>query len=109
METRSVSDLWREYLAMTLEMDKFLGRDDLDMFFELMDQRENLQAAIDRQPHDDFRLSAQGREIIGRISRENQLIALKMRQWLNKARQQETVSQAYDKYSHVGANMDFTR
>lgn len=109
METRTLKELWQIYLNVTLEMNKFLAREDVDMFLNLMDQREKLQEAIDNQPADEFRLSPEGQEILGRIRQENLLIMHRMQIWLNTARQQQSLSQAYDRIVSVGGYMDFTR
>ncbi|MGI6091543.1 MAG: hypothetical protein GX348_00295 [Veillonellaceae bacterium] len=87
--------LWNEYLFLTREMAKFLDKQDYDLFFEIMRQRESLQQKID-ECTDDYKKTPEGREVLTSIRAQNQVIMQKLRLFLNQAKQQQSVSQAYD-------------
>ncbi|MCX7780198.1 MAG: hypothetical protein N2491_04660 [Negativicutes bacterium] len=109
MMIKPAKELWHDYLFLTQEMAKFLQRQDFDMFFELMEQRERLQAMIDEADGDGFKVSDEGRQILNSIRQENQLIMLQLRVNLNNARHERKVNQAYDPYAAmglVGSRMD---
>lgn len=90
-------------------MAKFLDKQDYDLFFELMRQREVLQQKIDEEGNDDFKTTAEGKGILMNIRNENQSIRQKLQLYLNLAKQQQTVSNAYDggaKTRPVGIRLD---
>lgn len=87
--------LWNEYLFLTREMAKFLDKQDYDLFFEIMRQREGLQQQLD-ECADDYKKTQEGRAVLESIRTENHVIMQKLRLFLNRAKQQQSVSQAYD-------------
>ncbi|MPM38829.1 hypothetical protein SDC9_85459 [bioreactor metagenome] len=89
-------------------MAKFLDKQDYDLFFELMRQREIMQKAID-ECVDNYKASEEGRMILESIRRENQVIMQRLQMYLNRAKQQQKVSKAYDGVTvarPVGARLD---
>lgn len=100
-------DLWQDYYFLTQEMFKFLLRNDIDLFFELMNQRERLQADID-DCEDDFKRTPEGKSLLEAVRMTNQGIGHRLQFLLNQAKQQETVSNAYDSYGErpVGNRLD---
>lgn len=100
-------ELWQDYYFLTQEMSKFLLRNDIDLFFELMNQRERLQADID-DCEDDFKRTAEGKSLLEAVRLTNQGIGHRLQFLLNQAKQQETVSNAYDGYGErpVGNRLD---
>lgn len=89
-------ELWNDYFFLTKEMDKFLDQQNMDIFYELLEQRETLQNIIERQQDDEFQLSPQGQELLGRIQKINQNIGLKFQHAVNNSRNQHNISRAYD-------------
>ena len=99
--------LWRDYLFLTKEMDKCLVREDLDLFMELLEQRQKLQTLIEAAD-DDFAATFAGREFIQTIRQENNRVRLRLTAMYNRSKQKQAVSNAYDAYSArtVGGWMD---
>lgn len=108
MMDRSAKDLWNDYLFLTKEMAKFLERKDLDMFNEIMKQREAVQKNIDEATNSEFSRSQEGRQLLIQVKQKDELIKAKLRLLLNSAKQEQTVNQAYDPYSavNIGYRMD---
>lgn len=109
MTTKSTADLWSDYLFLTRQMDKFISKQNYDMFLELARQRESLQELIDQRQDHDYKTTAEGRKILADIKYDNQMIMNKLRIFLNRAKQEETLNQAYDPYitaRQVGGWMD---
>ncbi len=59
----SPRELWQDYHFLTQEMSKFLVRNDIDLFFELMNQREKIQAELD-SCEDDYKRTAEGKSLL---------------------------------------------
>lgn len=100
--------LWQDYLFLTKEIERFLFKKDYDLCFELMSQRETLQEKLDAC-QDDFRLTAEGRELLGSIHQRNQEILQNMQAALRIMQQQQSVSSAYDGFGgnrSVGYRVD---
>ena len=103
MVVKPAKDLWSDYLFLSREMVKFLTRQDFDMFFMLADQREQLQGLIDTNMDEGFKQSAEGQNILECIRQENQTITNTLKVLLNRMKQEQTVSQAYDPYNALAA------
>lgn len=104
--------VWGDYLFLTREIGKFLARQDFAMATELLDQRDRLQSMIEAMPPTGFLATQEGQEIRVAIEQENKAILNKIQLLLNKARQDQTVSQAYDLYGaaqRLGSRMDRSR
>jgi len=103
----SPRELWQDYYFLTREMSKFLLKNDIDLFFELMNQREKIQADID-SCEDDYKRTAEGRALLEAVRATNQGIGHRLQFLLNQARQKETVTNAYDGYGErpVGNRLD---
>jgi len=103
----SPQELWQDYHFLTQEMSKFLLRNDIDLFFELMNQREKIQAELD-SCEDDYKRTAEGKSLLETIRMTNQAIGHRLQFLLNQAKQQEDVSNAYDGYGErpVGNRLD---
>lgn len=99
--------MWDDYLFLTQEMIKLLDKQDFDLFFELMDQRERLQMLINEQADPSYIKSPAGREKMLLIQRENEAMQRKLKLLLNRSQQLQHLTQAYDVYSKVaGVRMD---
>ncbi len=104
---RSIQGLWEDYLFLTKEMGKFLDQD-MDLFYELMDQRERLQKIIEKVGDESFCLSTPGQQLLQSIQKINQNVTLKLQYIMNNSRNQHNRSNAYDSLGidFVGNRMD---
>ncbi|KGK90347.1 hypothetical protein DP73_06770 [Desulfosporosinus sp. HMP52] len=91
----SGKSLWQNYHFLTKEMIKFLSRKDMELFNELMNQRERLQIVID-QVDDGFKVSLEGRALLTEINEDNLKIIENLQVLRGKSKQQHQVSQAYN-------------
>ena len=94
--TKNSQELWSDYLFLTKEMSKFLEQQDMELFYELMEQRERLQKVIEEVQDEIFSLSVVGQQLIQNIQCVNRSITLKMQHIVNANRNQHNVSRAYD-------------
>ena len=93
---KASKELWNDYLFLTKEMSQFLEQQDMDLFYELMEQRETLQKIIEEVRDEVFSLSVVGQQLIQNIQCANRSITLKMQHIVNANRNQHNVSRAYD-------------
>jgi hypothetical protein len=96
--------MWDDYLFLTREMVKLLDKQDYDLFFDLLDQRERLQTMINEQADTAYAQSPAGLANMLLIQRENQAMQRKLKMFLNRAKQQQQLTQAYDAYSGIAGN-----
>jgi len=109
---KETAALWQDYLFLTRELLKFLGKEqDEELVQELLRQREQLQRAIDARQDDSFRCSEAGRALLQEIAGLNRQGAQKLQLAMNRLRQQQQLSRAYDQMESFvgGLRFDTTR
>ena len=95
MAEKTAQALWRDYQFLTKEMMKFLAKQDMELFYDLMNQREQLQSLIEQTPDHGFKASPEGRSLISEIQQESQAIIQAMQIRMGHSKRQHLVSEAY--------------
>ena len=95
MVGKTAEALWQDYRFLTKEMVKFLAKQDMELFNNLLNQRERLQTIIDQTADEGFKVSPQGRSLLSEIQQVNQDITSNMQLLLNRSKRQHQVSEAY--------------
>ncbi len=95
MLKKTAKELWLDYHFLTKEMLKFLDKKDMDLFYNLMDQRERLQVMINEIDDDGFKTSAQGQELLVEIGQDSQLLHHTLQFQINAGKRQHQVAGAY--------------
>ena len=95
MSGKTAEALWQDYQFLTKEMLKFLAQPDMDLFYELMNQREKLQTIIEQTDDDGFKVSRDGRILLRGIQQMNEEITDNMQLLLSRSKRQHQVSEAY--------------
>lgn len=99
--------LWDEYLFLTKEMAKFIEKQDMDLFEELLAQRSKLQLIIEDVADNNFKQSDKGRFRFKEIQQAEHVIKLKLEYLRNIMSRQNQVSNAYDGFTtSIGRRMD---
>ncbi len=93
---RTPHQMWQDYLFLSKEMFRFLEEEDMDLFNELMNQRETLQKQLEAVKHQGFHRSLEGKQFLDEIRQLNQKMTFKLRYYLNRAKQQQKVDDAYE-------------
>jgi len=103
-------NLWKDYRFLTREMSAFLAKRELDMFYELLDQRQALQAMIDETADYEYLNSEDGKELAREVQREEVLISRQLRGSMAQMKQQRQHRTAYQRgyASSVGMRTDFS-
>lgn len=96
MGGKAAQALWQDYLFLTKEMLKFLDKQDMELFYELMDQRERLQTIIDETPDEGFKLSPKGLSLLTEVEKDNQMIFHDLQLKHSRAKRHHQVSEVYN-------------
>jgi hypothetical protein len=104
---QSAEGLWQNYLFLTKEMDRFLAAGDTDMFLDLLDEREKLQAILDRADTREFKKSPVGRKTFADLTSLNAAIMKRLTLLRNQSQKRDQLAGAYDLMNRpVGNWMD---
>ncbi len=95
--------LWNKYLVLTNELLKFISKNDVDTFFELIEQRGKLIEMMKKLPKNHFRETDECKAMIEQIKMLDMQTMYKARAWLNKSRRQNSTVRAYDLTGTAGA------
>ena len=109
MAEKPAQALWQDYRFLTKEMIKFLTKQDMDLFYDLMSQRERLQTIIDQTADDGFKVSTPGRSLLTEIKQQSQTIIQKLQFALNNSKRHQQVSDAYSSHSADPVNRSWNR
>ena len=88
--------LWLDYFFLTKKMVKCLEKQDLNLFYELMNQRKRSKEMIDITTDDEFINSDEGQKLLFEIRSDSQFIDHALHRQLNIKNKQYQVSVAYD-------------
>ena len=88
--------IWQKYLTLTQELLKFINKQDIETFLELVPQRDRLIELDKNLPSHDYRQLAEFKEIAEQVKPMDREIMYKARAWLNKSRRQNSAVRSYD-------------
>ena len=88
--------LWRKYLVLSKELLKFIEREDIDTFLEIVDQRAVLVDKMKALPPHTFRETEEFSELVSKIKPLDMQVIYKARTWLNKSRRNTSAVKAND-------------
>ena len=105
-----MDNLWQDYCFLTRVMATFIARQELDMFYELQDQRMQLQARIDEAADYSYLNTDEGRDMSRELQATDALIASQLRGAMSRLTQQRKVQRAYHSayVGPVGGRTDFS-
>lgn len=95
MVAKAAEELWQDYRFLTKEMLKFLTQQDMELFYNLMKQRERLQTLIEQTANNGFKVSTAGRKLLNEIKEDNENISRNMQLQLNRSKRHHQVSEVY--------------
>ena len=76
--------LWQDYWFLTREIEHYWQKNEHDLCFDLMEQRERLQARLDTT-NDDFRLTPEGQKLLAQLMTVMAAAVLSATVWIKKA------------------------
>ncbi|WP_407307302.1 hypothetical protein [Desulfosporosinus sp. SB140] len=95
MEEKIVQALWQDYRFLTKEMIKFLSKQDMELFYNLMEQRGRLQSKIEHTTDNGFKDSTAGRSMLAEIQQDNQFIIEHLQLRRNRVKKHRQVIDSY--------------
>ncbi len=87
--------LWYKYEVITQEMLKFVKREDIDEFLELVSQRERLQQLLEALGETDYPHTEAGQALYQRLQPMDMQIRYLAKRWLNQNRRRNKVVDGY--------------
>ena len=102
-------NLWRDYRFLTREMVTFIARQEMDMFYELLSQRDQLRLKIEENGDRDYLKTEEGRDLAQEVRTSDARIALQLRGSMSQMKQRRQVRNAYQgSYTaRVGSRTDY--
>lgn len=92
----SEEDLWYRYLDISKELLKYINLQDIDMFLNLVDQRQRLMEMMQAVENPVFRHTPEGEAVRDEIKPLDMQIIYKARTWLNKSKRNNMTVRSYD-------------
>jgi len=99
---KQAKSLFGKYLMLSKELLKFIDKQDVDTFLDLVEQRGKIIDMLKALPANEYRRSAEGQAVIQEIRPLDMQIVYKAKVWLNRSRRKATVTKAYDLTSARG-------
>jgi hypothetical protein len=96
MDNKWLQSKWQDYLFLTVEMKKFLLKNNLDMFFSLLDQRGELQSEIARHTSAEYAATVDGKQLLQRVQAANEELRQSFLTIFNAMRNRENIMQQYE-------------
>ncbi len=88
---------WELYRTLTHELIKFMDKEDIDEFLQLVDQRGVLVDRMKENPAcETYRNTPECQSLIEEVVPLDRQIMYKAKSWLNKSRRQNATVRAYD-------------
>lgn len=89
-------DYWNRYYMVTTELLKFIDKQDIDEFLELVDQRKKLGEMLEALPDTEYRKTAECQALFEKIKPLDMQIIYKAKSWLNKSKKKNMAVKSYD-------------
>ncbi len=89
-------ELWEKYLMLTKELLKFIDQQEIDMFLELVDQRQTVMEWLQAIEKPEYGLTPEAEAIRNEIKPMDMQIMYKAKTWLNKSRRTNMAVRSYD-------------
>ncbi|WP_434511454.1 hypothetical protein [Desulfitobacterium sp. AusDCA] len=96
MESKTPQALWQDYRFLTKEMLKFFSTQDMDLFYELLNQRGSLQTIIEQTADDGFKDSIAGQNLLAEIKMDNENITNNLQHRLMRLQRNHQVTEVYN-------------
>lgn len=95
IEGKTALALWSDYRFLTKELIKFIAKKDYELFYNILEQREQLQGLIEQTADNGFRDSQAGQDLLAEMQQDNERILREVKTKFGKVKQQHKVSSLY--------------
>ncbi len=90
------AQLWEKYYIVSSEMLKFIERDEVDMFLQLLEQRSVIQEMLEKLDDRVWTKTEAGQALYQKLKPIDMQVQYKVRVWLNKTKQKNQAAKFYD-------------
>lgn len=88
---------WQMYFTLTQELLKFINKEDIDEFLDLVRQRNIIVERMKALPEtESYRKTLECQKLVQKIVPIDMQVIYKAKAWLNKSRRQNATVHAYD-------------
>ncbi len=108
-DDEKVKGLWLTYFSLSEEMLKFIERENIDVFLQLLSQREEIQKKLEAYGPSDWPKTKEGQALYQKMKPIDMQVQYKARLWLNKSKHKNEVARAYDSLGAQPAGHVFNR
>lgn len=91
-----VAALWKKFYTLTEEMYRFIKKNDIDTFFDLLQQRIQIQKKIEQLGNCTYHKTDAGKALIASINPINVKIRSLAQSWLIRTRNKNHMVHSYD-------------
>ena len=99
-DLQKAREIWGKYFMLTGELMKFIDKEDIDTFIELVDQRQKLLEMAEALPDTKYRQTEECKALFEKIKPLDMQIIYKAKSWLNKSKRNTMTVKSYD---HIGS------
>ncbi|MDR3541391.1 MAG: hypothetical protein P4L69_10555 [Desulfosporosinus sp.] len=99
---KAAQALWQDYHFLTKEMLKFLTKQDMPLFYHLLEQRRRLQTSIEEAADVVFKDSPAGQSLLNEIQKENQIVIDHLQSRMSHSKRQFQMMKAYSGTASTG-------
>lgn len=101
--------LWKKFSVLTEEMYRFIKKNDIDTFFELLRQRIEIQDQIEKLDNHTYHKTVEGSAVIAAINPLNSKIHSMAQSWLIRTRNRNNMVHSYDSSDMMSLGFMFNR
>lgn len=94
--TALLTEKWQTYLFLTEEMKKFILRNETDMFYSLLEQRETVQNELAETMNRKYGNESEQRLLLQRVQTANRELLHAFQATFNAMKRKEQVMQSYE-------------
>jgi len=106
---KEASLLWHKYFSLTKELKKFLLREDIDAFADMIAQRGELIEKMKALPENSYRETGECKDFIEQIRSIDQEVMYRARAWLNRSKHRNAAVRSYDLTAGIGPGVLFNK
>ena len=89
-------ELWQKYYMLSQELLKFMGRENIDEFLELVNQRTQILDELEALPDTEYRKTAECQALFEKIKPLDMQTIYKAKSWLNRSKRKNMAVRSYD-------------
>ena len=92
---KTAQALWQDYRFLTQEMVKFLIKQDMSLFYHLLEQRGRVQSSIEEAADEVFKDSLAGQSLLIEIQKDSQIVIDHLQSRMSLSKRQFQGMKAY--------------